>query len=408
MDYPAPTIIKVMGLGGGGSNAINRMIDLGLEGVDFIAVNTDAQALAQSRAPQRLQLGPELTKGLGAGGRPDRGQAAAEESREDIKAALRGADMVFLTAGMGGGTGTGAIPVVAAIAQSLGILTVAVVSTPFSFEATQRQRNAEAGLAKLRAHVDTLLTVPNDKLLAILPRSTTFDVALRVADEVLRQGVQGIIELISRPGLMNVDFSNVQALMKQAGSALMAIGHGRGECKALAAARQALKMPLLDVRSLDHASGLLLHFTGGEDLSLHEVNQAVSEISHAAPEAEVVVGATIDSIWTGRTQAILIVTGIDARQPLDEMAATRPQVIVRSQPATAAAVAPAAAAPARGCAQPSIPEPIGHLAEALFSQAIADANPTRAPRDTSAPDATNLDVPAFLRRRSLRDFERRQ
>ncbi len=412
MDLPKPTIIKVLGLGGGGSNAVNRMIDLGVEGVEHIAANTDAQALAQSRAPVRLQLGPNLTKGLGAGGRPDVGEAAALESQEDIKSALRGADMVFLTAGMGGGTGTGAISVAAAAAQSLGILTVAVVSTPFSFEATQRQRNAESGLAKLRAHVDTLITVPNDKLLTLLPRSTTFDVALRVADEVLRQGVQGIIELISKPGLMNVDFSNVKTLMKQAGGALMAIGHGRGENKALDAARQALRMPLLDVKSLEQASGLLLHFTGGEDLSLYEVNQAVSEITRTAPQADVVVGATIDSLWNGRTQAILIVTGVDNRQPLEEMVTARSQMIIQPRSASAGAVQqPQAAARAEAQPAPVIADPTGHLAEALFSQAIADANPARASRvatDSAPPDANNLDMPAFLRKRTLRDFERRK
>jgi cell division protein FtsZ len=413
MDLPKPTIIKVVGLGGGGSNAVNRMIDLGLDGVEYIAANTDAQALALSHAPVRLQLGPDLTRGLGAGGRPERGEAAAEESQEDIKAALRGADMVFLTAGMGGGTGTGAIPVVAAAAQSLGILTVAVVSTPFAFEATQRQRNAENGLAKLRAHVDTLITVPNDKLLTILPRSTTFDVALRVADEVLRQGVQGIIELISRPGLMNVDFSNVKALMKQAGSALMAIGHGRGENKALDAARQALKMPLLDNNSLEKASGLLLHFTGGEDLSLHEVNQAVSEISRAAPQADVIVGATIDSMWSGRTQAILIVTGVDSRQPLEEMMAARSQMIIQSRSTPTAAPAQPQSAPHSLASQPApmLADATGHLAEVLFSQAIAEANPVRAAHvatEPIPPDSNNLDMPAFLRRRTLRDFERRK
>jgi cell division protein FtsZ len=415
MDFPKPTIIKVVGLGGGGSNAVNRMIDLDVEGVEYIAANTDAQALAQSRATVRLQLGPELTKGLGAGGRPERGEAAAEESQEAIKAALRGADMVFLTAGMGGGTGTGAIPVVAAVAQSLGILTVAVVSTPFTFEATQRQRNAENGLAKLRNTVDTLITVPNDKLLAILPRSTTFDVALRVADEVLRQGVQGIIELISRPGLMNVDFSNVKALMKQAGSALMAIGHGRGENKALDAARQALKMPLLDIKSLEQASGLLLHFTGGEDLSLHEVNQAVSEISQAAPNADVVVGATIDAVWTGRAQAILIVTGVDNRRPLEEIITAGSQMVIQPRSHSAAPASQLQrGAPHFVVAQPAAPvaDQTQHLAEAFFNQAIAEANPAQAARvaaTTYVPDTNNLDVPAFLRKRtSLRDFEGRR
>ncbi len=401
MDCPKPTLIKVVGLGGGGSNAVNRMIDLDLEGVEYIAANTDAQALAQSRAPVQLQLGPDLTKGLGAGGRPERGEAAAEESRGDIEATLAGADMVFLTAGMGGGTGTGAIPVVAEAAKALGILTVAVVTTPFTFEASQRQRNAQNGLAKLRSRVDTLITVPNDKLLSLLPRSTTFELALRVADEVLRQGVQGIIELISRPGLMNVDFANVRALMKQGGAALMAIGQGRGENKALTAAHQALRMPLLDVNSLEHARGLLVHFTGGEDLSLYEVDRAVTDISRAAPHADIVMGATIDPLMTGRAQAIVIVTGLD--QPYEEPAAAQPRAV--PAPSTQPAAAPRAVRPA------PVAEPAGHLAEVLFSQAIAEAHPrqpTQVVAQTHAPDPNDLDVPAFLRRRSLRDFERRQ
>jgi cell division protein FtsZ len=395
MDLPKPTVIKVIGLGGGGSNAVNRMMDMDLEGVEYVAANTDAQALRQSRAPVRLQLGPELTKGLGAGGKPDRGQAAAEESREAIQGALRGADMVFLTAGMGGGTGTGAIPVVAEISQSLGILTVAVVTTPFTFEAAQRQRNADNGLAKLRPHVDTLITVPNDKLLAFLPRNTTLELALRVADEVLRQGVQGIIELVSKPGLMNVDFANVRNLMRQAGTALMAIGQGRGENKAVDAVHQALRMPLLDVKSMDHCRGLLLHFTGGEDLSLFEVNAAVSELGRMAPNGDVVMGASIDPMWNGRTQVILIVSGVDNQQPA-AVAAPRAQVVVQpARPAPKPASVPAA-------------EAAGHLAEQLFSHAITEATPlqhTHVEPDSYPADVNNLDLPAFLRKRTLRGLE---
>lgn len=400
MDLPKPTCIKVVGLGGGGSNAVNRMIDLDLDGVEYVAANTDAQALKQSRAPLRLQLGPDLTKGLGAGGKPERGESAAEESREAIQAALRGADMVFLTAGMGGGTGTGAISVVAEIAQSLGILTVAVVTTPFSFEASQRQRNAQNGVAKLRPHVDTLITVPNDKLLTFLPKNTTLELALRVADEVLRQGVQGIIELISRPGLMNVDFANVRALMKQAGTALMAIGQGRGQNKAVDAVHQALRMPLLDVRSMDECSGLLLHFTGGEDLSLFEVNEAAAELNRMAPHGDMVMGATIDTLWNGRTQVILIVTGFEDRKPLEAAVLNSPRMAGK----------PAAEQPAPEPAPAPVDAP-AHLAEQLFSHAIAEAKPlqhTRVVTDTHPADANNLDLPAFLRKRGLRDFERRR
>jgi len=397
MDLPKPTVIKVIGLGGGGSNAVNRMIDLDLEGVEYVAANTDAQALRQSRAAVRLQLGPELTKGLGAGGKPERGQAAAEESRDAIQAALRGADMVFVTAGMGGGTGTGAIPVVAEIAQSLGILTVAVVTTPFTFEAAQRQRNADSGLARLRPHVDTLITVPNDKLLSFLPRSTTLELALRVADEVLRQGVQGIIELVSKPGLMNVDFSNVRNLMRQAGTALMAIGQGRGENKAVDAVHQALRMPLLDVKSMENCRGLLLHFTGGEDLALYEVNAAVTELSRLAPHGDVVMGASFDPMWNGRAQVILIVSGVDNQQPAAAPAASPEHVVVQ----------PVHAAP-KPAALPAA-EAAGHLAEQLFSHAVVEAAPlqhTHVEPDVYPGDVNNLDLPAFLRRRSLRGLER--
>src|SRR6266851_2949836 len=260
MDDPKKTVIKIMGLGGGGSNAVNRMIELGLEGVEFIAANSDAQALAHSLAPKKVQLGPKVTRGLGAGGKPEVGEAAAIESKADIREALEGADLVFLTAGMGGGTGTGAIPVAAEVARSLGALTVAVVTAPFSFEASRRQQNAQNGLAKLRTFADTVVAVPNDKLLGLLPRQTTFEMSLRVADEVLRQGVQGLTELISKPGLINMDFANVRALMQTAGPSMMAIGQGTGEHKATHAVRQALQMPLLDLKSAQCATGVLVHF----------------------------------------------------------------------------------------------------------------------------------------------------
>ncbi len=406
MDDPKPTVIKIMGLGGGGSNAVNRMIDLGLEGVDFIAANTDSQALSQSLAPNRILLGEHSTRGLGAGGKPEVGEAAADESREELKAALVGADMVFLTAGMGGGTGTGSIAVAAEVARSVGALAVAVVTIPFTFEASRRRNNADAGIAKLRAHADCLIMVPNDKLLGLLPRSTPLDVALRVADEVLRQGVQGITELITKPGLINMDFANIKQLMKTAGTSMMAIGQGKGENKAIDAVRQALKMPLLDLRTVNAANGILVHFTGGEDLSLYEVSQAAAELNAAAPNAEVIFGATVDPSMEGRTQVILVATGLDNPTPpaVDEEQASQ---FVR-RPASARASAPAPVP------QLLEPEPEGYLADALFHQAVsakpaeppmvsADARPGPAAPPVSQ---NNLDMPAFLRRRrSLRDLE---
>jgi cell division protein FtsZ len=386
-------------LGGGGSNAVNRMIELGLEGVEFIAANTDAQALNLSLASTRIQLGPRLTRGLGAGGRPEVGEAAAEESRAEIKAALAGADMVFLTAGMGGGTGTGAVGVAAEVARSVSALTVAVVTLPFSFEAAQRRKNADLGLAQLRPHADTLITVPNDKLLNLLNRNVPFELSLRVADEVLRQGVQGITELIGKPGLINVDFAHVHAVMQLPGRAMLAIGQGRGENKADEAVRQALQMPLLESGSVKSAGGLLVHFTGGDDLSLFETSQAVQQVTSAAPNADIIFGATIDKTMTGRAQAILVATG------LPELPAVTP-------PAPRVVTLPSAAP--RPHARPIAvePQPAGHLAEALFNRALSPKSPEADEPAWAAPDAhtaggVNLDVPAFLRRRrSLREIEK--
>ena len=395
MSDPHKTIIKVMGLGGGGSNAVNRMIELGIEGIEFIAANTDAQALAQGLAPTRLQLGPQLTRGLGAGGKPEIGEAAADESRSDIKAALEGADMIFLTAGMGGGTGTGAISIAAEIAHSLGALTIAVVTTPFTFEGSRRSQNAQGGLTKLRPHVDTLLNVPNDKLLPLVGRSATLELSLRVADEVLRQGVQGIAELISKPGLINVDFAHIRALMKQTGGSMLAIGQGKGGNKAAEAVQQALKMPLLDISAVGTAGGILVHFTGGDDLSLHEVSHAAADIARAAPQADIIFGATIDPMMNGRAQVILVATGLGSK-PRPQAAAATPEVVI-PRPAPAPGPAP-------------IAEPIApHLAEALFSRATAPADPLGRPwvvTDAPSPKSHDLDEPAFLRRRrSLRDFQ---
>ncbi len=317
-DFRKPSL-KVLGLGGGGSNAVNRMIELGFSGVEFIAANTDRQALRASLAPIQIQLGPKLTRGLGAGGNPDIGARAAEESREDIRAALYGADMVFLTAGMGGGTGTGSIAVAAQIAKEVGAVTIAVVTTPFTFEMGKRQENANEGLAALRGHADTLIAIPNDRLLYVAPKNLPLETAFRLADDVLRQAVQGIAELVTEPGLINVDFAHVRQMMQLGGGALMAIGHGKGPDKALAAIDQALNHPLLESVSLQEAAGVIVNFTGGKDLTLFDVGEAlvhVQEISR--PDVDIILGFNSDEKLDDRVQVILVITGLGA-QSLEEV-----------------------------------------------------------------------------------------
>lgn len=316
---PRQPVLKVVGLGGGGSNAVNRMIELGLRGVEFVACNTDLQALERSLAPVKVQLGPQLTRGLGAGGNPTIGHKAAEESRVELAAALAGADMVFLTAGMGGGTGTGSIAVAGEIARSQGAVVIAVVTTPFSFEMGKRGQNANQGLHALRPHTDTLIAIPNDRLLYVAPRDLPMETAFRLADDVLRQAVQGIAELITEPGLINVDFAHIRHMMRLGGGALMAIGHGRGEDKALAAVDQALNHPLLESISLQQASGVIANFSGGEDLSLHEVSHALGHIQGlAGDQVEIIMGVTHDSAMQDRVQVILVITGLGA-QTLEEV-----------------------------------------------------------------------------------------
>lgn len=306
--------IKVIGLGGGGSNAVNRMVELGLIGAEFIAANTDHQALESSLAPTRIQLGPHVTRGLGAGGDPRVGAAAALESSREITEALAGADMIFLTAGMGGGTGTGAAPITAEIARETGAVVIATVTTPFGFEMNRRARNASEGIKRLQPHTHTLITVPNDRLLQVVPREASLEVAFRFADDVLRQGIQGIVELVTRPGLINVDFAHVRAIMQRGGGALMAIGMGEGADKAGVAIQQALHHPLLEVNSLDQASGALVHFTGGDDLSLAEVGEAIEYLRETLPaDSEVTLGVTPEPTMQGRVQVILVVTGIGGR-----------------------------------------------------------------------------------------------
>ncbi|NPV26584.1 MAG: cell division protein FtsZ [Firmicutes bacterium] len=305
--------IKVIGVGGGGNNAVNRMIAAGLKGVEFIAVNTDAQALQLSQAEHKIQIGAKLTKGLGAGANPEIGEKAAEESREELIQALRGADMVFVTAGMGGGTGTGGAPVVASVAKEVGALTVGVVTRPFTFEGKKRASQAEKGITELKSRVDTLITIPNDRLLQVVDKHTSINEAFRIADDVLRQGVQGISDLIAVPGLINLDFADVKTIMTETGSALMGIGTGRGENRAAEAARGAISSPLLET-SIEGAKGVLLNITGGPSLSLFEVNEAAEIIAQAAdPEANIIFGAVIDENLNDEVRVTVIATGFDSR-----------------------------------------------------------------------------------------------
>ena len=308
-------VIKVVGIGGGGVNAINRMIDVGLKGVEFIAINTDAQHLLMSDADVKLDIGRKTTRGLGAGMDPEKGRAAALDHAEDIEEILRGADMVFVTAGEGGGTGTGAAPIVAKIARDLGALTIGVVTRPFSFEAKLRATQADAGIEALRSEVDTLIVIPNDRLLAISDRTITLADAFKSADQVLLSGVQGITEIITQPGLINLDFADVQAVMSGAGSALMGIGSARGENRALRAAELAISSPLLEA-SIDGAMGVLLSISGGSDLGLFEVNEACELVQSAVhPNAKFIFGTTIDDALGDEVRITVVAAGFEGGEP---------------------------------------------------------------------------------------------
>ena len=391
------TTIKVIGLGGGGSNAVDRMIQFGIHGVEFISANTDAQALAKSIAPAKILIGQRARHGLGAGGDPQNGQIAAEESENEIRESLSGADMVFIAAGMGGGTGTGSAAVAARAARELGAITVAIVTSPFSFEGSRRYRNAQSGIAQLREHCHSLIVVPNDKLLSIASRNVSFEDSLRVADEVLRQGVQGMAELVTRPSLINVDFANVCSLMQMPGGAFLAMGAGKGCNKTTDAICEMLNHKLLDAETLRQASGVLVHFTGGSDLTLHEIHQAISLIRRAIPEdAQFVMGAMTDETMTGRAQVILVATGVGSTPmpPLESRV-----------PAEAAALLNNATRPVS--VQPT-PEPA--LAQSLFAAIQPNPKPVEwvvadepafaaAPVLAPALSPDNLDLPAFLRRR---------
>jgi cell division protein FtsZ len=307
-------VIKVVGIGGGGTNAVNRMVDAGLTGVEFIAVNTDAQALMMSDADMKLHIGSAATRGLGAGADPAVGQAAAQESRDELKEALKGADMVFVTAGEGGGTGTGGAPVLAELAREIGALTVGVVTKPFAFEGRKRAHQAEVGIDSLRERVDTLIVIENDRLLQVVEKKTSVVEAFRMADDILRQGVQGITDLITVPGLVNLDFADVRTIMRDAGSALMGIGSASGENRAAEAARAAVSSPLLET-SVEGATGILLNITGGPDIGLFEVNEAAEVVTSASDQnANVIFGAVIDDAAGDEVRVTVIATGFGARR----------------------------------------------------------------------------------------------
>ncbi|RVX39513.1 cell division protein FtsZ [Nonomuraea polychroma] len=342
-------VIKVVGIGGGGVNAVNRMIEEGLKGVEFIAINTDAQALLMSDADVKLDVGRELTRGLGAGANPDVGRKAAEDHREEIEEVLKGADMVFVTAGEGGGTGTGGAPVVANIARSLGALTIGVVTRPFSFEGRRRAMQAEAGIETLRDEVDTLIVIPNDRLLSISDRQVSVLDAFKAADQVLLSGVQGITDLITTPGLINLDFADVKSVMSGAGSALMGIGHARGDDRSVAAAEMAVSSPLLEA-SIDGAHGVLLSIAGGSDLGLFEINEAAQLVSMAAaPDANIIFGTVIDDALGDEVRVTVIAAGFDDVPGPTAKEVPRPG----SRPAASPPPAPPVSSPVRPSAPPS-------------------------------------------------------
>jgi cell division protein FtsZ len=374
-------VIKVLGLGGGGCNAINRMIELGISGVDFLVANTDYQALQTSLATLKIQLGPEVTRGLGAGGNPEIGRQAAEESERAMADALEGADMVFLTAGMGGGTGTGSISVAARVARSMGAVTIAIVTTPFSFEMGARQRNANQGLLELNQHTDTLIAIPNDRLLMVAPKDLPLEVAFRLADDVLRQAVQGITELITEPGMINVDFAHIRRLMKIGGGAFMSIGHGKGLNKARNAVEQALDHPLLEEISIDQAAGIIANFTGGDDLTLFEVSEVLNELhSRVGDQVEIIFGISNDDRMQGRTQVILVITGLGA-PTLEEV---MPGITLKID----------GAAPSHRVIDP---EPFAEtVSSSIEVRESLDAVPVGGPQYAT----DDLDIPAFLRRRA--------
>lgn len=395
--------IKVIGVGGAGCNAVNRMVQDGLQGVEFIAVNTDKQALALNKGDSKIQIGEKLTKGLGAGADPDVGRKAAEESRELIEECLRGADMVFVTAGMGGGTGTGAAPVIAQISKEMGILTVGVVTKPFTFEGKVRGRNADEGTAGLKQNVDTLITIPNDKLLSICGKATLPE-ALKMADDVLRQGVQGISDLIAVPAMINLDFADVKTIMKAKGLAHMGIGVASGENRAQEAARQAVESPLLET-SINGAKGILMNITGGADMSLIEINEAAGIIEASAdPEANIIFGADIDENMGDSMKVTVIATGFEKEEKVSRQSAP---ILTRSSFSARNSV-PASAENLFASRIVSAEEPKTEQSEDAEPFIPLDSNSEEASsstfterdirRDYSAKPVNKLEIPAFLRK----------
>ncbi|MEU8570529.1 cell division protein FtsZ [Streptomyces pathocidini] len=404
-------VIKVVGIGGGGVNAINRMIEVGLKGVEFIAINTDAQALLMSDADVKLDVGRELTRGLGAGANPDVGRKAAEDHREEIEEVLKGADMVFVTAGEGGGTGTGGAPVVANIARSLGALTIGVVTRPFTFEGRRRANQAEDGIAQLRDEVDTLIVIPNDRLLSISDRQVSVLDAFKSADQVLLSGVQGITDLITTPGLINLDFADVKSVMSEAGSALMGIGSARGDDRAVAAAEMAISSPLLEA-SIDGARGVLLSISGGSDLGLFEINEAAQLVSEAAhPEANIIFGAVIDDALGDEVRVTVIAAGFDGGQPpsknRDKVLGSAPRDDAYSSGRPAGSATDTGSRPSFGGLGTVAPRevPAEHEPERTEPAAPVSEVPSAPPAPPQVPparpyqdsQAEELDVPDFLK-----------
>ncbi len=390
-------IIKVIGVGGGGSNAVQRMIESGIQGVEFIAMNTDVQVLDLSSASRKVQLGANLTRGLGAGGNPEVGKSAAEESKTEIRKVLEGADMVFITAGMGGGTGTGAAPVIADLAREIGALTVAVVTRPFTFEGPRRQRLADQGVTGLMGRVDTIITIPNDRLLSVVERKTTLVDAFRVADDVLRQGVQGISDIITIPGQINVDFADVRAVMSNAGPALMGIGYGVGDQRALQAAQSATNSLLLE-QTIHGAKGLLVNVTSSEDLTLVEVNEALQYIQELcdADEANIFFGTVIDPEMDGTVRVSVLATGFnpysrEGKKVAEATFATPAAQTITAQPPVTSPVT-----------QNVVVAPQANSAE-VVAQARANAANRSQPVDTGKVfDDSDLDIPAFIREHRAR------
>ena len=384
-------VIKVIGVGGGGSNAVQRMIETGIQGVEFIAMNTDVQVLDLSGASKKVQLGLNLTRGLGAGGNPEVGKGAADESKTEIRKTLEGADMVFITAGMGGGTGTGAAPVIADIAREMGALTVAVVTRPFSFEGPRRARLAEQGVTSLMGRVDTIITIPNDKLLSVVERKTTLVDAFRVADDVLRQGVQGISDIITIPGQINVDFADVRAVMQNAGPALMGIGYGVGDQRSLQAAQSATNSPLLE-QTIHGATGLLVNITSSEDLTLAEASEAMAYIQGLCDieEANIFFGTVVDPTMDGTVRVTVLATGFNPYtkegKKVAEATFTVPaaQIVPEVKPIV---VAPVPAVPP----QATSAEIIAQARERISNQRNAPTEPSQ------VFDETDIDIPAFIR-----------